>query len=226
MEQQGWQLDDKEKQEFGRVAQICLIAGMVWGSLYLGAYWLTYRFQTLEMGLDYTMVPDPYLPVIGLLLLIFFLNRKKADFLEATKPKWWLAGVLVLSMSCLSLSAAGIVREIGWRLPGIRIIENTAFWTGRNATLQRSAATWCDGDWLACSSDMRKQIDADAAGYESRFTSKLIGAYWGRYFFVESLALLAMCAVFRSLHILIMSGFLLRAKVPLVSIFNRYGAKP
>lgn len=198
----------------------------------LTAYYLTMvRFPELVVQSTYTTLPDLYLSLTAVVLLAAFLYRYRALFLGRTLMGWAKGVAILLMMFALALGSAALVREVAYRLPGVRLLLNSeVYHTVMLDQLLRSMNKYCgsDGDTYSgrCPDDAMKLVMARMDGIEAEMGDRLVKSHLARFLFVEGLALMAMVAVFLGLHRLVMSGRLGQSQHHYIRLLNRYGVEP
>lgn len=204
-----------------------LVAGVV--SVATVYYLTVKRFQLLDVEPTYTTLPDPYLSLAAVVLIIVFAYRQRSLLMARGQEGMAKGLVVLLVVSALAITSAGLVREVAYRLPGVRILLNSELYhTVLADQLIRSMNKYCWGGSYdgSCSDDARRLVAAHMDVIDAEMSGRFIKGNIWRYLFVEGLALLAMVAAFVGLNRLVMSGSLGRSSYYYVRLLNRYGAKP
>lgn len=195
--------------------------------LLVGYYLLVGHFQALVIRPTYTIVPDPYMLIAAAFLLGIFAYRQRALFAGLGRDgliKWF---VILMSVSVLALSAAGVVREVGYRLPGVRILLDWEQYAAVRLTQYFEARDrWCPSRRDDCMERAESFFDAEMLAFDARVSEGIVRHHLPKFMFVEGAAFLAMIAAFLGLHRLVMSGRLGQSRYHYIRLFNRYGAEP
>lgn len=191
----------------------------------LGAYYLVaIRFPAFHVRPGYTVVPDPYLPLAAFLLLVIFVSRHRSLFLRHLKDGW-MKGVTVLwSESVIALSVAALVREVGYRVPGLKLpVDWMEYSSLRLKEIMRVTDGVCQPTDQDCWDRLKFMLDIHMASFDASVSQMMMKFYWLRYSIIEGVALMAMIAVFLGLHRLVMSGRLGQARSSYLRMIDRYG---
>lgn len=201
-----------------------MLLGVALVALMGGYYLAVIRFQTLVMQPTYTVIPDPYLPLVALLLLSVFVYRDRAFFLSRPQGRWAKTLVVLLSMFVIALGCAGAVREAGYRLPGLKIQINWERMSSLKILVyMQSRNHWCPSGEQQCLEEAEPVIDANMTQFDRVATKNIRKEHWLNYLIVEGAALFAMIAAFLGLHRLSMSDYFKESRYRLLRLFNRYG---